>query len=242
MGLVSDMGTTSHDLKNATEAIIREFCTCRVAPPRVSQAKCEAKFDAELYDHITKSVIGLDADGASDEQRALRLLQEALFPNCLLLKDKTHATRRFLSRPWDADVYVKWLLAAFISGPESVCEMIQHSPDIQSMFNRHVNAVKNSFVNGTRIRNLKHAKHRFDSLQKPLQRFLLWLDAMWATAVEVACARKGRDPGKIATTFLDRLNGEEGAEALIQLAMLADAADETMIVTRFFDTENYDVS
>ena len=110
------------------------------------------------------------------------------------------------------------------------------------MFNNHVNAMKNSFVKGTRIRNLKHAKHRFDSLQKPLQRFLLWLDAMWAIAVEVACVRKGCGPANIATTFLQHLNGEEGVEALIQLGMMADAADETMIVTRFFDTENYDVS
>ena len=66
--------------------------------------------------------------------------------------------------------------------------------------------------------------HRFDSLQRPLGRFVLFFDAVVELAVQLAMSRTGR-PQEDAINFLDYIDEEK----CIQLAMLADAADETTL-------------
>lgn len=116
--------------------------------------------------------------------------------------------------------------------------LVQHSPDIQATFQKHVQAMSDCPINGRRIRNLQYAKHRFDSLSKPLGRFILLFGAVWATACELLVTRAGRKPAQRAKAFLNEIT----VEATVQLAMLADAGHEALVVTRFHDTEAYDAA
>ena len=83
-----------------------------------------------------------------------------------------------------------------------------------------------------------YAKHRFDSLSKPLGRFILLFGGVWATACELLVTRAGRKPAQPAKAFLNEIT----VEATVQLAMLADAGHEALVVTRSHDTEAYDAA
>ena len=91
-------------------------------------------------------------------------------------------------------------------------------------------------------------KQRYNSSQKPLSRFILFFDAIWATAVEVAIIRKdtsagkdGRSPSLDAMFFLEHCLEER----VLQAAMMADAAEENLKIVRFFDnpgSRGYDLT
>ena len=91
-------------------------------------------------------------------------------------------------------------------------------------------------------------KQRYNSSQKPLCRLILFFDAIWATAVEVAILRgdaaagpDGRSPSIDALFFL----AECLVERLVQSAMMADASEENLHVVRFFDNpggKGYDLT
>ena len=85
---------------------------------------------------------------------------------------------------------------------------------------------------------MKYAKARFNSTAVPLQRSVLFFEAVWRFCVDVVVTRAGRDPAKFAATFLANIT----TEAVIQAAMMADAADEHMLIRRFFDSESWDVA
>ena len=199
MGLAKHFGTTSTHLKNATAEMFRIFCTPFLDAPcktRITKG-LKPKLDTGLYDHIVKHVHVFDADGASDEQRAGRILStrccgsEPVLPNiCAVLKDKTHASRRLVSRPWAADPYLADLLTKYITNEGSIVHTIQNSPDITNTFQKHCAAITNCPVNGARIRNLQYSKHRFDSTSKPLGRFVMFFDAVWGTASELMAISK----------------------------------------------------
>ena len=56
--------------------------------------------------------------------------------------------------------------------------------------------------------------------------------------MDVQVRRKGSEPAAHATSFLRACTEEK----LVQLSMLADAAFESLAVTRFFDSEDFDIS
>ena len=67
--------------------------------------------DEALYAHIGASVELIDADGASDEQKTIRLLSKTVFPNArFLCRDATHSARRLTKSPWTADAYLRTCL------------------------------------------------------------------------------------------------------------------------------------
>jgi hypothetical protein len=87
------VGTTSCAVRDGTEAALKQFCTPCLEPP--SGGRTGAMLDATLFQHIAKHVEVVATDAASDELLAGRMLVESLFPHIkLLLKDKTHASRR----------------------------------------------------------------------------------------------------------------------------------------------------
>ena len=98
------------------------------------------------------------------------------------------------------------------------------------------------------IKDLNWKKQRYNSSQKPLSRFILFFDAIWATAVEVAILRKdtshgkdGRCPSTDAMFFLEHCSEER----VLQAAMMADAAEENLHIVRFFDnpgSRGYDLT
>ena len=86
-----------------------------------------------------------------------------------------------------------------------------------------------------RIRNLRLARQRFDSTQKPLGRLVLFMPAVLDVALKIASLRTGEERGS-ANAFLTTLD----SESVLQLSMLADAGDETLMLTRLVDTEEAD--
>ena len=58
---------------------------------------------------------------------------------------------------------------------------------------------------------------------------------MIRTAIQIANVRRGDDPGKCAEYFLLFCSGPQGIRRLLMLGMLADAADESMLVLRAQD-------
>lgn len=99
LGIARDYGTTAKDTYQATVEVLKQFCTPRLQPPTTSSLS--SALDQSLFDHIRKHIELFDADAASDEQRAGRMLQgKVLGANQvfnrlkLVLRDRTHAATR----------------------------------------------------------------------------------------------------------------------------------------------------
>ena len=58
------------------------------------------------------------------------------------------------------------------------------------------------------------------------------------TAMDIQAMRKGSEPAVRASDFPRQCTEEK----LLPLSMLADAAEESLGVTRFFDADDFDVS
>ena len=223
LGLCHHAGTKSLDLVQAMDKVINSFCTL-----------ASGDLDEQLKQHICQRTEFLQADGASDEQLTMRFAEQDLLHGVRLLdKDPTHAARRLLRNAWKADPYLDSVLAQYITSPESMVSLIQYSPDLKSLFEV---AVLNDDNAPFSVRNMGWAAHRFDSLTKPLSRFVVLFDSVWACAIDIWNRRKGSRPGERAHAFL----AECSTESLLQLAMLADGSAETLELIRFFDKESYD--
>ena len=92
VGIAHDIGTGSDKIASAVHSIIDRFCTSRVGAPKGINAK--PILNSRLKEHVTNIFKLFDADGASDEQRAGRLLQKDFKRLRHRLRDKTHASRR----------------------------------------------------------------------------------------------------------------------------------------------------
>lgn len=89
-----------------------------------------------------------------------------------------------------------------------------------------------------RIRDLGLAKQRFDSHSRPLGRLIVWFEAVVMTAVWISTHRRGEDVAQCADEFLVYITEER----LLQLAMVADGGDDALGLTRFLDTEDYELA
>eukprot|EP00974_Lingulodinium_polyedra_P134267 11228356-Lingulodinium_polyedra.AAC.1 len=220
--------------------VMRNFCTEGFFGPGGSNMPC--RVDKRLLNHMFQISIALDADAASDEQLAAKILQCRWTPNAVVLKDHTHAARRLLTRPWAHDKFLDDILKMCVFGRHSVTQLIQHSHLHQETF-RSLAADMEAEVNVApdstgRIKDLKSAKHRFESHFEPLSRICLFLPAYIMTAVSIAIVRKGKAEAKHAAAFLNWISEER----LVALAMLADAAQHGLEFIRFWDGDNVDPS
>lgn len=104
-------GQGSVELTESVKALVMAACTPHGSPPRRA-INHQGSVDAPLQQHVCDIIEVLGADGAADEQRALRSLSgrngggPAFFPNVKMqLVDKTHASSRLTRKPWNADQY-----------------------------------------------------------------------------------------------------------------------------------------
>lgn len=166
----------------------------------------------------------------------------ALHPNLKMVgHDKAHSFRRVLKRPYAADPVLEGLMENHCLGKDSMVQVISNSADFRLWFEDCVKT--QSASNGTegfgdKIRNLKAAKHRFESVSTPLGRMLLYLPAFLMTCQKMAEKRKKDKSGQLARQYLEDLTQEQ----LIQLALLADAGDEGLLLVRAMDHENLDAA
>ena len=101
LGMASEFGTSAPEIRTATLDIVTRACTPRSQPPRRSQGPRQTPIvDAVLFAHVCATIEIFDADGASDEQKAGRMLAgkaglPAAFPNVkAVMRDRTHAATR----------------------------------------------------------------------------------------------------------------------------------------------------
>lgn len=146
-------------------------------------------------------------------------------------------TRRKTSRPWQADDYLNRVYSATMS----FLKMVESSDVFLERFHDLVGRLGEDNptpASAGSIRSVKAAKHRFESSQKPLARFCLYVDAFLTLACEIMRLRQNKAEAQRAETFIVGLD----SEFLLTIALLADAGDESTIHLRFFDTESYDAA
>ena len=129
-------------------------------------------------------------------------------------------------------------MTVLLTQNSSMINSIQWSHKLQDMFNKFCREIEGDKVSGERIRNMRHRKHRYESMQKPLGRLILFLDAVIMVAQWVAVNRPGGAEEVNALEFLLTID----EEALICVALCADAGDEGIQMVRDVDTEKHDTS
>ena len=122
--------------------------------------------------------------------------------------------------------------------PESITQTIENSPVFKKGLENNIARVESSQWLGGSIRTLRAAKHRFESTQKPAGRFILFLEAIINTADLISKERRGTVPGTRAANFLLGMAEEKP----LQLALMADAGDDAMVLTRGVDNESADAA
>ena len=219
-------------ITDATRQICTHFCTVNYAPPYKND-DCRAPIlDQKLLDHIRHITEAITIDSASDELASARDLKSndhcaAFMPNLrFTLRDKAHASRRFLSRPWAASTYLGSILTVMVSHSGSLVQLVQHSHEFQIWF-KELSGMNQSSELAKAFSTFRSAKHRFESLAAPLSRLVLDLGAFIALAVKITIIRKGTGAAQRATEFLKMLC----PELVLACAMMADAADEVNTTT-----------
>ena len=224
MGIFHLEDSTSASLVLACESILWNF----------------VEEDAAKYDALRHKVILINADAAPDEQLAGRLMQtnEGLYPSAkAVTRDRCHAARRLLQRPFKAVPVIWETFSALVWGSQSMPSTIQSSDVLRAVFNKYTRATE-STIRGDRIKSLSLRKQRFDSHQKVTGRLCLWLEATVMTAIYAATFRRGERDGDRAVQFLRDISEEK----MLLLAMVADFSDEATSVIRMMDTEDSDIA
>ena len=231
-------GTGAANLTQATERIMKRAASRFLNGPG---SKKKGWLKVPLYRRLRQSVTTITVDSAADEVVSSELMRTALTPGQKLLtpnlrfvvRDKAHSSRRITSRPWAADEALKSTLNLLGHGPGSIAKLLQHSPEIQRIF-RDFAETSDSQVNHV-VRNFRAAAHRFESHAKPLGRTLLHLHACIRTALHLVQTRTDKASTK-AKNWLLALTEEH----CLQAAMMADAADSSLQLTRLMDHEDTD--
>ena len=236
LGWSRQQGLSSKCIAKDTTRIIAEFSTSYARGPRPERHK-------ELRRRIRERVHQVVVDSAADELLAGEMGRinvsndlRPVIPNCrIVLRDKAHAARRPLNRPWTRLPFLKELIERWISTRHSPARMIQNSFEFRRWFKKNLEAESQRRVSD--FANLRAAKHRFESVTKPLQRSCFHCRSLLRTMVQIANFRSG-EFGENAATFLRSVSAFD----LVTLAMCADAADEMLLLIRFHDNESADVA
>ncbi len=257
-GLAKNFGSSASEITAATSKLFVSFATQNLgAPPRrhcdkddagetVAAAAAQPQHFRSLEDHARSILHMVNVDSASDELLScaqmlgragedMDQMNSQLFPKLeAVVRDKPHGQRRILSRPWQADPFLDELTYKILLNRNSIIQRIEHSDLFKQAFRE--NCIQMEGGLGREISNLRASKHRFESYSKPMGRFILWLDAVLATAEHISVKRRGNVEGRDAETFLEYVD----AEKILQIAMMSDAADESMGLLRYVDDEEYD--
>ena len=243
---------TAENLVKATKQAFKQFCTLRLGKPRSAVGLEEPKTDDHLLRHMRHITEMLVSDGASSELLAADVCRgrrgcvdedcgndgEAFTPNVKIVgRDLAHCARHVLRKPWQADSHLAALFDATVWHKTSVVQIIDHSDVFRQWFREYT--AQDSATSGLpRVSNLSSAKHRFESCSKPLSRFMLHLVAVFKTCHRIVSTRDSSYEGGLVRNWLINTSSED----LLQLALLADAADEGLLLVRQMDTEQFDIA
>ena len=173
LGQARNFGTGSSKITAATEGIMSRMCTklCG-APP--DQFRATARKLPSLLEHLRMSVLCITVDSAGDEVLSGEMMrtpslsptQLALTPNLkFVIRDKTHGSRRVISRPWAADPFIQDVAMNMARGRASISRIIQNSTEIRRVFSGFVKSGTSTVVRSA-VSNMRAACHRFESFQQ----------------------------------------------------------------------------
>ena len=238
LSLVSTQGGATN-LCIATLTALEEFCTPGFGRPGKPNPKAPPpQLDKSLLEKLCGAVTWWFTDAAYDEFAAGELLfslpeAKAMFPNLRVVgREKAHASRRVLSRPQNTDPYLTEVANRFIWNYDSVAAMIQHNSTINDYF---AGSAREGSA-ASQLTQLRFRRHRFDSQAEPMTRIVVAFDAVLQTLTAVSHARKTEDIGKNAASFMQWVTDE----ACLQLAMMADASDQVLLLVRSSDKDEPD--
>ncbi|CAE7194252.1 unnamed protein product [Symbiodinium necroappetens] len=220
-------------LFRGTVLVLGRFVARNLGKP-VRDGNPTGTLDESLLQTIKAKVELYATDAAADEQRAGRLLQRFFSSLQVVQYDKAHAAQRILSRTWPTDPHIHRLVQELVTGENALTQKIRHSGIFRKRWEEAVAAMTPQAKR--KIKNLACAKHRWLSAALPFRRAVLYLRPLIRVAQSIVAERgRGTPEGETAHRWLSNLS----SETALQLAMVADATDETLAVSRFFDKDTY---
>lgn len=234
------VSSTATNVTQVTKQLMAEFCTpnfgCPYNPSSI------ASLDEDLLEHIRDHVHSVTVDSAENEIASCHNMVSAdsctamqgvaFCPNIrTVIRDKAHASRRILQRPWACDAYLDMVAGVLVAETNSIAQMVQASEDNRAFFE---DCCRNATRRGTTadFKTLRAAKHRFESLAAPLSRLCLH----WEATISFLVKLSGERQSAPAIALLETID----PEMLLQAGLLADATDESMALIRFFDAGEVD--
>ena len=229
----------------ATRDVSQAVATPWNGSPTQTQA---AVFDEGFYQHMRHHTFVWTSDAGRDELKAAfeaRVWKpsvesgQGLLPRLEFVnRDKAHAARRVIRRPWDSDPLLKSVRSQFTG----MLKLITNSYVMKAWYVEFQNQTLDSEWLGPdeaiSIRaSLNYSAVRFDSLARPFAVAVLTIDAIILTAVKNVNTRKGSPSYQPSLDFLNFISGQQGMVHLTLAAMLADAACECLQLCREMDTE-----
>jgi hypothetical protein len=240
MGTAKDFGSGGLAIAAATTEVMERFCSRFHGAPGKPKHKGFVK--KHLFNKVRTNTICITVDSAGDEVLASEIMRSSALSNSnrratpnlkYVIRDKAHGSKRLVSRSFAADPYLKEVMGMFASNRKSIARTIQNSHVIKGKFKEYL---KTSFraVKKT-VSNMRSAKHRFESLQKPFGRTVLFLYPTIRTAIWTAQTRddESSDNAKEWLAYVDNEN-------CVQSSMMADASDQTIVICRIMDDESAD--
>ncbi len=252
LGQLQFGGKKADDIAQCVYTVMGPFCIRRRPAAGMNQVTMRATFHRGLYKKLLQRIEMFSADGASAEQIAGRLLHptsaraaavEKLPSLKMILRDKAHANRRITERTFCRDPQLARLANTLLFNKNSVAKLIRFSEQFANLFAQEVNhqtrrghaaSVK------SKLANLSFTKQRFDSTAKPLGRCVMNLDALLTTCRIIRGTReRGSEAGQTCANFLNLIIGQP--EVILLMGMMADASDECLVLTRFFDKDMFEL-
>ncbi|CAE7282138.1 unnamed protein product [Symbiodinium sp. CCMP2592] len=251
LGMTKGAGDSSADLVGATRQICEDFFTEYAQPPRWYDGP-PAQLNEAALKSACKRVELMMTDAASNELVAGQMsrghrditieaehIQEPLFPAIKVIgRDHAHGFRRVLQKPYLADTVLNHLMEDMVLSKNAMVQVVHNSFDFQEWLAAEIKLQECTEGFGARARNMKAAKHRFESHSTPLARLLLYLPSFIAVTQRVAQTRSGSNAGMVAADWLSNITPSR----LIMLGMLCDAMDEGLFLIRLVDKEDIDLA
>ena len=242
LGQARDFGSGALQITKATCSVMTRFCSRFHGAPPGARMKQKTFVKKQLLNHLRRSVTTITVDAAGDEvlscemmrSSVLSAMQKRATPNLkYVIRDKTHGSRRLISRGWGADEFLSDVTKLFCRGRKSIARIIQNSHVVRLRFQVYC---KTSFrLVKSVVVNMRAAPHRYESMQKPFGRSVIYIHGCIRTALWCTQTRSDESAAssKEWLTWIDE-------EKCLQAAMMADGSDQTLVLTRLLDREDVD--
>ena len=140
------MKSTATNVTEVTKQLLQDFCSKNLRAPYWDSNEVEEQasaFDQQLFEHVRTHIHSVTVDSASDEVAAIENMRSAASCTAIegvafapylkaVIRDKAHASRRILQRPWAVDPYLETVGAVLVSEKNSIAQMIQNSTDLKA--------------------------------------------------------------------------------------------------------------